>query len=61
VSVYTLKIKMQSQTFILDPPLAEARASLYTQLHDQIEVICGLRRWKLKDMADTKDKKIKET
>jgi dynein heavy chain 1 len=35
---------MQSQTFILDPPLAEARASLYTQLHEQIEVICGLRR-----------------
>jgi hypothetical protein len=30
VESYTLKIKMQNQTFILDPPLAEARACLYT-------------------------------
>jgi len=39
-----MKIKMQNQAFILDPPLAEARAYLYTQLHAQVEVICGLRR-----------------
>lgn len=44
VSVCTLKIKMTNQTFVLDPPIAEARAGLYTQLHEQIEVICGLRR-----------------
>lgn len=30
VEAYTLKIKMQNQTFILDPPLAEARAYWYT-------------------------------
>jgi dynein heavy chain 1 len=39
-----MKIKMQNQAFILDPPLAEARAFLYTQLHAQVEIICGLRR-----------------
>lgn len=44
VEAYTLKIKMQNQTFILDPPLAEARACLYTQLHNQVEIICGLKR-----------------
>lgn len=44
VSTYTLKIKMQNQTFILEPPLAEARACLYTKLHSQVEVICGLKR-----------------
>lgn len=35
---------MQNQAFMLDPPLAEARAFLYTQLHSQVEIICGLRR-----------------
>jgi len=44
VDAYTLKIKMQNQTFILDPPLAEARAHLYTQLHTQVEIVCGLKR-----------------
>lgn len=44
MTAYTLKIKMQNNTFILDPPLAEARAYLYTQLHAQVETICGLRR-----------------
>jgi len=29
---------------MLDPPLAEARAFMYTQLHSQVEIICGLRR-----------------
>jgi dynein heavy chain 1 len=44
VDTSTLRIKMQNQTFILDPPLAEARAYWYTQLHGQVEVICGLKR-----------------
>ena len=30
ISNFLLKIKMRNQTFILDPPLAEARAVLYT-------------------------------
>lgn len=29
---------------MLDPPLAEARGVLYTQLHRQVENICGLKR-----------------
>jgi hypothetical protein len=35
---------MQNQAFVLDPPLAEARAHWYTQLHAQVEIICGLKR-----------------
>ena len=35
---------MQNQTFILDPPLAEARAFWYSQLHGQVEIVCGLKR-----------------
>jgi len=35
---------MVNQTFILDPPLAETRAFWYTALHQQVEIICGLKR-----------------
>mmetsp|Transcript_20729 Transcript_20729/g.31814 ORF Transcript_20729/g.31814 Transcript_20729/m.31814 type:complete len:210 (+) Transcript_20729:2428-3057(+) len=45
IDTLTMKIKMQNRTFILDPPLAEGRAVLYTQLHQEIEVICGLKRF----------------
>jgi hypothetical protein len=37
-----LDIKLQNHVIILDPPLAEARAYWYKQLHNQVEVICGL-------------------
>jgi dynein heavy chain 1 len=40
----TLKIKMQNQNFILDPPLAHARAHLYTQLHKQVEIVCSVKK-----------------
>jgi dynein heavy chain 1 len=40
----TLKIKMQNQAFTLDPPLAHARAHLYTQLHRQVEIICSVKK-----------------
>ena len=51
LSNFVLKIKMQNQTFILDPPLAEARAVLYTQLHHHIEIICGLKRFEAQRYA----------
>lgn len=40
----TLRIKMQNQNFILDPPLAHARAHLYTQLHKQVEIVCSVKK-----------------
>ena len=39
-----LDIKLQNYTIILEPTLAEARAYWYKQLHNQVEVICGLER-----------------
>lgn len=39
-----LDIKLQNHTIILEPTLAEARAYWYKQLHNQVEVICGLER-----------------
>jgi dynein heavy chain 1 len=44
VEMTTMKIKMQNQQFTLEPPLAEIRAFLYTQLHSQVEIICGLQK-----------------
>jgi dynein heavy chain 1 len=44
VSQFTMKIKMRNDSFILDPPMAQARAYFFTQLHKEVEVICGLRR-----------------
>jgi dynein heavy chain 1 len=28
----------------LDPPIAEARSYWYKQLHEQLEIVCGLQR-----------------
>ena len=39
-----LDIKLQNRQIMLEPPLAEARAYWYKQLHNQVEVICGLER-----------------
>lgn len=39
-----LDIKLQNFAIILEPTLAEARAYWYKQLHNQVEVICGLER-----------------
>lgn len=47
-----LDIKLQNHVIILDPPLAEARAYWYKQLHNQVEVICGLQR------VDTNSQKL---
>jgi len=44
VNNFKLKIRMLNNSFILDPPLADARAFLYSQLHMEVEIICGLRR-----------------
>lgn len=39
-----MEIKIQNQTIILDPPLAEARTYWYKELHNLVEVICGLEK-----------------
>ena len=39
-----MRIRMRNDTFILDPPMPQARAYFFTQLHKQIEIICGLKR-----------------
>ena len=39
-----LEVKIQNQMIILDPPISEARAYWYKQIHDQLEIICGLQR-----------------
>ena len=44
VDRFTLKIKMRNQTFALDPPMPQARAYFFSQLHKEIQIICGLRK-----------------
>lgn len=59
-----LEVKIQNQMITLDPPIAEARAYWYRQLHEQLEVVCGLQkveanrydRVKPGEQAQTKDK-----
>ncbi|KAK9719430.1 dynein heavy chain [Basidiobolus ranarum] len=38
------EIRIRNQVMYLDPPLEQARASWYTQLHDWLAVICYLKR-----------------
>jgi dynein heavy chain 1, cytosolic len=47
-----LDIKLQNRQIMLEPPLNEARAYWYKQLHNQVEVICGL------DRVDTKRSQV---
>lgn len=37
-----LEVKIQNQMITLEPPIAEARAYWYRQLHEQLEIVCGL-------------------
>lgn len=53
-----LDIKLQNRQIMLEPSLAEARAYWYKQLHNQVEVICGLERVERKGDA-VKEKSFK--
>jgi dynein heavy chain 1, cytosolic len=39
-----LEVKIVNQTIVLDPPISEARAFWYKRFHEQLEIICGLKR-----------------
>ena len=39
-----MDVKLQNRTIMLEPSLSEARAFWYKELHNQVEVICGLER-----------------
>ena len=39
-----LDIKLANRTIMLEPSLPEARAYWYKELHNQVEVICGLEK-----------------
>lgn len=39
-----LDVKLLNRTIMIEPSLPEAKAFWYKQLHEQIEVICGLER-----------------
>lgn len=43
-SKLVLDIKLQNRQIMLEPSLQEARAYWYKQLHNQVQVICGLER-----------------
>ena len=54
-----LDIKLQNRQIMLEPPLAEARAYWYKQLHNQVEVICGLERVDTTRSAQQSDRSYK--
>jgi dynein heavy chain 1 len=51
-----LDVKLLNRTIILDPPLSEARAFWYKQLHNQVGIVCGLERVDLTRQAVSTDK-----
>lgn len=38
------EIRIQNQVIYLDPPIEQARASWYRQLHQWLGIVCGLSR-----------------
>jgi hypothetical protein len=53
-----LDLKLQNRQILLEPSLAEAKAFWYKELHNQVEVICGLERLCIR-ADDNKDKTYK--
>ena len=49
-----LVLKLQNRQMLLEPSLAEAKAIWYKELHNQVEVICGLEKLSIRD-SDAKD------
>lgn len=39
-----LEVKLQNQAIVLSPPVAEARTYWFKKFHDQIELICGVKK-----------------
>lgn len=53
-----LDLKLQNRQIILEPSLAEAKAYWYKELHNQVEIICGLEKLSIRD-SDGKEKTYK--
>lgn len=47
-----LDIKIQNQAIVMEPSLSEARAFWYKELHNQVELICGLIKVESKKVLD---------
>ena len=54
-----LDIKLANRTILLEPSLAEARAYWYKELHNQVEVICGLEKLSIRN-DDSKERTYKD-
>ena len=39
-----LEVKLQDRAIVLNPPLPEARAFWYKKFHEQVEIICGVKK-----------------
>lgn len=39
-----LEVRLQNQAIVLSPPVPEARAFWYKKFHDELEIICGVKK-----------------
>ena len=58
-SKMVLDIKLANRTIMLEPSLAEARSYWYKELHNQVEVICGLEKLSIRN-DDSKERTYKD-
>ena len=54
-SKMVLDIKLANRTILLEPSLAEARAYWYKELHNQVEVICGLEKLSIRNNDESQE------